>query len=174
MKIGTALRRTLLPGFVVQILYWMRCGAMVSARSEVEFSPSARLGRGTVISAFTKVKVGGPFVTGLRTQIASHCFLSSGAGGVTLGDDVLIGPGCVIVGNNYRYEKLGVPLPDQGTESRGIRIHDRVWLGAQCVVLDGVTMGADAIAVAGSIVTSDVPEGAVVEGNPARVIFTRR
>jgi acetyltransferase-like isoleucine patch superfamily enzyme len=147
---------------------------MVSARAEVEVSGRADLGQGTVISSFTKVKISGPFVTGRRVQIASNCFLEVGEGGLQIGDDVLIGPGCSIVTTNYRYDKVGVPLQEQGTVSRGIRIDDRAWIGAGVTILDGVHIGRDAIVTAGSIITADVPERAIVQGNPARTIFTRR
>ena len=66
------------------------------------------------------------------------------------------------------------PLAQQGTVSRGIRIDDRVWVGANVTILDGVHVGRDAIITAGSIVSADVPERAIVQGNPARPIFTRR
>ncbi|NNE43726.1 MAG: acyltransferase [Gemmatimonadetes bacterium] len=140
----------------------------------MEISADARLGRGTVVSSFTKVKVAGMFRTGERVQVASNCFLEAGRGGIVLGDDVLVGPGTVLVTTNYRYDQLGVPFPQQGTVSRGIRVGDRSWIGANCVIIDGVTVGRDVIVSAGAVVTSNVPDGAIVQGNPAKVIFTRR
>jgi acetyltransferase-like isoleucine patch superfamily enzyme len=166
--------RRFLPGIFAQAYYFLRCRAFVSHRAEMEMSPDARLGRGTVISSFTKVKVAGPLVTGRRAQIATNCFLEAGEGGITLGDDVLIGPGTVLVTTNYRYDRVGVPFPEQGTVSRGIRVGDRSWIGSNCVLTDGVTVGRDVIVTAGSVVSGTVPDGAIVQGNPAKVIFTRR
>jgi len=173
LRVGKVLRR-FLPGFVVQWIYFARCGALVSPRAEVEISGKAQLGRGTVISSYTKVKIAGPFVTGQRVQIASNCFVEVGEGGLQMGDDVLVGPGCAIITTNYKYDKVGVPLAQQGTVSRGIRIDDRAWIGANVTILDGVHVGRDAIVTAGAVVSSDVPERAIVQGNPARPIFTRR
>lgn len=173
MRLGKVIRR-FMPGFLVQWIYMARCGAFVSPRAEVEVSGQAQLGKGTVISSFTKVKVAGPFVTGKKVQIASNCFLEVGEGGLQLGDDVLIGPGCCLVTTNYKYDKVGVPLQEQGTDSKGIRIEDRAWIGSNVTVLDGVTIGRDAIVTAGAIVSSDIPEKAIVSGNPAKVIFKRR
>ena len=173
MKLAQVARR-FLPGFLVQWIYFVRFRAMVSPRAEVEVSGHARFGRGTVISSFTKIKISGPFVTGRRVQIASNCFIEVGAGGLTIGDDVLVGPLCGIVTTNYRYERLGVPMFEQGTTSHGVTIGDRAWIGAGVTILDGATIGPDAIITAGSVVTHDVPAGAIVQGSPAQVVFRRR
>ena len=173
MRPGKILRR-FLPGFVVQFVYLLKHRAFVSARAEIELSGDARLGRGTVISSFTKVKVSGPFVTGPRAQVATGCFLEVGEGGLYLGEDVLIGPGCSLVTTNYRYDRVDVPVQQQGTVSKGISIGDRSWIGANCVILDGVTIGRDVIVVAGSVVSTSIPDRTIVQGNPAKAIFTRR
>jgi acetyltransferase-like isoleucine patch superfamily enzyme len=67
-----------------------------------------------------------------------------------------------------------VPLQEQGTESKGVRIGDRVWIGANSVVLDGTEIGEDCLVSAGSVVSGRIPPRTIVQGNPAKVIFTRR
>jgi acetyltransferase-like isoleucine patch superfamily enzyme len=65
----------------------------------------------------------------------------------------------------------GVPFDVYtGIESRPVFVRDGVWIGANAVVLKGVTVGRGAIVGAGSVVTKDVPEYTVVAGNPARTI----
>jgi acetyltransferase-like isoleucine patch superfamily enzyme len=127
-----------------------------------------------VISAFTKVKISGRFVMGRRVQIGTGCFIGAGGAGLILGDDVLVSPNCTILTSNYRFDRIGIPLQEQGTESRGVRIGHRVWLGANSVVLDGAEIGDDCIVSAGSIVSGSIPPRSIVQGNPAKVIFTRR
>ena len=173
-RLGQLVRRFLAPGFVVSLYYRLRCGAFVSARAEVELSPKLELGKGTVVASFTKMKANGPLVTGRRCQIAANCFVSAADAGITLGDDVMLGPSVSIFSANYRYDRLGVPLAEQGYVSKGVSIGDRVWIGGNSVVMDGVTIGEDAIVVAGSVVTQNVPARAIVQGNPAQVVFTRR
>ena len=158
----------------MRLYYFLRCRAFVSARAEVEASSNVILGRGTVISSFTKVKARGLFVTGRHCQVAANCFISAADGGIRLGDDVLLGPSVSIFSANYKYDQLGVPLQRQGYVSKGVRIGDRVWIGGNSVILDGVTIGDDAIVVAGSVVTANVPDRAIVQGNPAGIVFTRR
>lgn len=60
-------------------------------------------------------------------------------------------------------------LPDHETRGDGIVIGNDVWLGANCLILPGVTIGNGAIVAAGSVVTRDVPDYAIVAGNPARI-----
>jgi maltose O-acetyltransferase len=60
------------------------------------------------------------------------------------------------------------------TESRPIQVCDDVWIGMRAMIMPGVTIGAHAIVAGGSVVTKDVPEWAIVGGNPAKVIKYRK
>ena len=112
------LRRALTPMFVVRLYYLWKHGAVISSRAEVDLAGSTTWGKGCVISAFTKVKISGPFVMGQRVQVATGCFIGAGPAGLTLGDDVLISPNCTILTGTYNMDRLDVPLQDQGTASK--------------------------------------------------------
>lgn len=167
-------RRMLTPMIVVRLYYFWKHGAVVSGKAEVDLAPSTVWGKGCVISAFTKMKISGPFVMGKRVQIATGCFIGAGPAGLTLGDDVLISPHCTILTGTYLFDRLDVPLQDQGTISKGVRIGHRVWIGSNSVVLAGAEIGDNVIVSAGSVVSGTVPPNSIVLGNPAKVIFTRR
>jgi acetyltransferase-like isoleucine patch superfamily enzyme len=168
------LRRSFIPQFVAQLYYLWKHRAFVSRRAEVEVATSTEWGQGCVIGSFTKVKISGRFVMGRRVHIGTNCFIGAGEGGLVLGDDVLISPNCSILTGSYNFDRLDVPLQDQGTISKGVRIGDRVWIGANSVVLAGADIGDNVIVSAGSVVSGTVGPNAVVLGNPAKVIFTRR
>lgn len=174
MKQWRVIRRALMPQIVAQAYYFVKHRAYLSGRAEVEVADSTEWGAGCVISAFTKVKISGPLVMGQRVQIATNCFIAAGVAGLVMGDDVLIGPNCTIVTGNYRFDRLDVPLQEQGTQGKGVRIGHRVWIGANCVVMDGADIGDNVIVSAGSVVNGRIAPNAVVMGNPAKVIFTRR
>jgi acetyltransferase-like isoleucine patch superfamily enzyme len=159
---------------VVRLLYLWRYRVILGPRVEVEFAPSALWGRGCVVSSFTKIKINGPLRVGRRVHIASGCFIAVEKGGLEVGDDVLIGPNCSLVTTNYVYDRVDVPLAEQGSTSKGIRIGRNVWLGANSSVLDGSEIGDNVIIAAGSVVSGVISPNAIAQGNPARVIFTRR
>jgi acetyltransferase-like isoleucine patch superfamily enzyme len=164
-----------MPPLVVSLVCWVRWRAKVSPRSEVELTDNLLIGAGGVVSSFSKIKTAdGAIRIGANAAIATHCFLSAGAGGITIGDYAMIGPLASIVSSNYSYERLDQPVSMQPKTSKGIRIGNNVWIGSGVVVLDGADIGDNAIVTPNSVVAGRVPANAVVQGNPARVIFTRR
>lgn len=166
--------RYLTPGIVARIYYFAKFGTLISRRAEVPVSEHARWGRGCVISSFTKLKITGPCVFGERVQIATGCMLGASSAGLYIGDDVLIGPNCVIMTGNYAYDRLDVPLQEQDFVPQRTVIGRNVWIGANACVMGGSEIGDNAIVSVGSVVTGRVPPNSVVLGNPAKVIFTRR
>jgi acetyltransferase-like isoleucine patch superfamily enzyme len=109
---------------------------------------------------------------GANTYIGPHCLLGA-AGGIVIEDDVTLGAYVQLLAENHRFDDPDRPVGEQGVTRRGIRIGSGSWLGNSVIVLDGVTVGPNAVIGAGSVVTRDVPSGAVVAGNPARVIRQR-
>jgi acetyltransferase-like isoleucine patch superfamily enzyme len=173
-KTSKLARRALTPMVMVRLYYYVKHRAIVSSKAEVDLADSTTWGNGCVISAFTKVKINGPFVMGRRCQISTGCFLGAGAAGLTLGDDVLVSPNCTILTGTYQFDLLDVALPEQGTISKATRIGHRVWIGCNSVVLAGAEIGDNVIVSAGSVVSGRIPPNTIVLGNPAKVIFTRR
>lgn len=95
-------------------------------------------------------------------------------GGVEIGSNVIIGPGCMIHSANHKFERVDTPIRLQGYTEEPVRIEDDCWLGASVTVVPGVTIGKGSVIGAGSVVTKDVPPYSVAIGNPARVIRSRK
>nr|WP_317125288.1 acyltransferase [Pedobacter schmidteae] len=128
------------------------------------------------------------FSLGQASIIEDFCTINNGVGDVVIGDKTIIGVGCTIIGPvqignhvmlaqniavsglNHGYELIDIPPSEQSTITKKITIDDNVWIGANCVVTAGVSIGKHAVIGAGSVVTKDIPPYAVSVGNPARVI----
>lgn len=95
-------------------------------------------------------------------------------GNVTIGDHVMMGPECVFLPHNHKFDRLDIPMCEQGfSESKPIHIGNDVWIGTRVIIMPGVTVGNHSIIGAGAVVTKDVPEYAIVGGVPARVLKMR-
>jgi acetyltransferase-like isoleucine patch superfamily enzyme len=174
MRATALIRRFFVPSFAVTILCWFRFRCFVSPRAEVELSPLLKIGKGTQIGSFTKLKAAeGPMEIGEHVVIGTGCCISSDKGGVEIGDYSMCGPNVSIVGNSYRYDRTDIPMALQEKNSEGIRIGRDVWIGAGATVLDGARIGEGAIVSAGSLLNGEVQPYTVVVGVPARPIAVR-
>lgn len=86
----------------------------------------------------------------------------------------MMGPECVILTENHRFDSIDVPMIEQGyTGQEPVTIDDDVWIGRRVIILPGVHIHQGAIIGAGAVVTKDVQPFSVVAGNPARIIKMR-
>jgi len=127
------------------------------------------LGRNTTLSC-----KGGTISIGNNTNIGINTAIYSGSS-VIIGNNVLFAASCYLFGDGaHRSDRTDIPIIQQGQEpSRGIKIENGVWLGADVKILDGVTIGRDSIIGAGAVVTKDIPPLSIALGIPAKVVKSR-
>jgi acetyltransferase-like isoleucine patch superfamily enzyme len=94
-------------------------------------------------------------------------------GGLTLGNDVLVGPNAVLLTSQHHWSDPSLPIVVQGHELAPTRIGDDVWIGANAVVLPGLHVATGTVVGAGAIVTEDTEPYTIVAGVPAKVVGTR-
>lgn len=112
------------------------------------------------------------FSIDVTSHLKSHTFIEA-SGGVTIGRYFHTGRGLSIFSSNHKYEGVdSIPYAKEYVAGP-VKIKDFVWCGANVTIVPGVTVGEGAVVGAGSVVTKDVPDGAVVGGNPARIIKYR-
>lgn len=123
------------------------------------------IGDDTKIGAFVEIQRGARI--GKRCKISSHTFI---CGGVTVEDGVFIGHNVTFINDRYprATNRDGSLQTEADWECVGTTIKAGASIGSSVTILCGVTIGAGATVGAGSVVTKDVPDGAVVAGNPAR------
>lgn len=114
-----------------------------------------------------------PFYTdfGKNIHVGKRVFINSDCkfqdqGGIYIGDDVLIGHAVVLATLNHDID----PEKRPQLHPAPIRIGNKVWIGANCTITSGVTIGENSIVAAGAVVTRDVPPNTIVGGVPAKVI----
>lgn len=96
-----------------------------------------------------------------------------GGGSITIGDNVMIGPDCIIASRGHTFSSKEVPMRLQPVDSSPITIGDDVWIAARSTILGGVSIGTGAIIAAGSVVNTEVPPFTIFGGIPAVKIGDR-
>lgn len=96
-----------------------------------------------------------------------------GAGGVEIGDNVLVGGMTSIIAYSHGFDDPRTPIIEQPIIAQGIRIGSDVWIGAHVTLVDGVKIGNGTVIGAGSVVTHDIPPETVAVGVPAHPMRKR-
>ena len=92
---------------------------------------------------------------------------------VSIGSYVIMGPDIKIYSRNHKYDRLDIPIQQQGKNYYKTYIGDDVWIGANVIITAGCKIGDHVIIAAGSVVTKDAPDYAIIGGVPARLIKYR-
>jgi maltose O-acetyltransferase len=111
------------------------------------------------------IHIGNDSALGVRSYIET---------GTVIGNDVMMGPECMIFTKNHRFDRVDIPMRKQGeTEVLPVIIEDDVWLGARVLLLPGARVGSGSVIGAGAVVSGEIPPMSVAVGNPARVVKRR-
>lgn len=117
------------------------------------------------LSLFTPVQIDFPKQMTFGEHVfINHSFTAMAIGGITIGNNVQIGPNVTIVTDNHDFHDRYI------LRCRSVVLEDNVWIGANVTIMPGVTVGKNAVIAGGAVVTKNVPAYTVVGGNPARVI----
>lgn len=154
--------------------------ARVSPLADIEPSvrgTRVRIGAHSMLDSFVKIKPTGGLgdvLIGEHVAINSGCVIYSGAG-VRIGNHVAIAANCTLAPVNHAYGRRDRLISQQGfLPSRGgIVIEDDVWIGANCVLLDGTLLRRGCVIGAGSLVRGEVAAYSVQAGQPLACIGHR-
>ena len=126
------------------------------------------LGQESVIESYACINNAvGDVVIGDYTRIGLHNTI---IGPVTIGSHVNLAQSVTVSALNHNFSDPSRFIDQQGVNTRKVTIQDDVWVGANAVILPGVTIGSHSVVAAGSIVTHDVPSHTLVAGVPAKVM----
>ena len=183
-KLIFRLRRHSLPltTSALRAIYWRSLGMHISSHvrlgkivvtwpHKVALGASCSLEQGVYFNAAGGYSSGVAIDIGAGTFIGSHCEFNA-IESIRIGQNCLIASGSRFIDHNHGTE-MGTPMKLQPEISQPIQVGSDVWIGTNCVVLKGVTIGDGAIVAAGSVVTKPVERYTIVGGIPARLIRAR-
>lgn len=147
---------------------WMRGVEIPRNYGDIAIAGNCALDRGVTLLCSGESLPHPKISIGANTYINRYTFIDA-IQSLSIGKDCGIGPNCYLTDHDHGLDPALAPLK-QPMFAQDTTIGDRVWIGANVVILKGVTIGNDAVVGAGSVVTKDIPPGAIAVGNPARVI----
>lgn len=126
------------------------------------------LGDYSVIESFACINNAvGDVMIGNHTRIGLHNTI---IGPVEIGSHVNLAQGITVTALNHNFDDTQKRIDEQGVSTIPVTIEDDVWIGANAVILPGVTIGNHCVVAAGAVVTKNVPPHSLVAGVPAKVI----
>ena len=126
------------------------------------------LGDYSVVESFACINNAvGDVMIGDHTRIGLHNTI---IGPVEIGNHVNLAQGITVTALNHNFSDTNKKIDEQGVSTNPVTIEDDVWVGANAVILPGVTIGEHCVIAAGAVVTKDVPPHSLVAGVPAKVI----
>jgi acetyltransferase-like isoleucine patch superfamily enzyme len=142
--------------------------------AEINFGAGVQIGHGTFITAHTHDRMKSTLTVGEGTVINEYNNIRASGAVIAIGRYCQISQFCSLISTNHTIDtgEWMVQAPWDG-QKHSITLGDDVWIGANSVVLPGVRIGRGAVIAAGSVVSKDVPEYAVVGGVPAKLIRHR-
>lgn len=139
-----------------------------SARMDTPPYRKFSLGDYSVIESFACINNAvGDVIIGNHTRIGLHNTI---IGPVTIGNHVNLAQGITVTALNHNFEDSDKRIDEQGVSTTPVVIEDDIWIGANAVILPGVTIGNHSVVAAGAVVTKNVPPHSLVAGVPARII----
>lgn len=139
-----------------------------SARMDTPPYRKFSLGDYSVIESFACINNAvGDVIIGGHTRIGLHNTI---IGPVTIGHHVNLAQGITVTALNHNFDDPKKRIDEQGISTKPVVIEDDIWIGANAVILPGVTIGHHTVVAAGAVVTKDVPPHSLVAGVPAKII----
>lgn len=122
--------------------------------------------RGAYFGAGTKIRIGD------NSGLGVNCVIPNGS---IIGENVMMGPNCYIHERNHAFDRIDIPMINQGYASRKpVVIEDDVWIGRDVTITVGRHISKGSIIAANCVLTKDFPEYSIIGGNPSKLIRSRK
>ena len=187
------LARKTAPSFIVSLYLSIRWKCRVSFDADINYPLNLKIGKGANIGKCLIIATGDGVVLGNNVSIGyctvldalggyihvgNHSALGPyvvvyGQGGVKIGSYCMIATHSTLVASNHIYSSVEKPIKLQGTKAIGINLGDDIWIGANVVIQDGITLGKGVIVGSSALVRNSFPEYSIIAGIPAKLLDSR-
>lgn len=118
------------------------------------------------------------FASGLNIELGENSSIGINSlvpGDIKIGKNVMMGPNCYVLNNGHGFDRVDIPMIEQGfTERKQTIIEDDVWIGRQVIFTPGRTVKTGSIIAAGTVLCKDFDDYSIIGGNPSRLIRKRK
>jgi len=142
------------------------------SRGGIEVGDNVMIGPYSVIRSGMLSNLGDGVQIGRNSSLDAYSYIGA-SGHVAIGENVIMGQHISFHAENHNYDRLDIPIRDQGTRRKGIQIENDCWVGSNSTFLDGAHVGHGCVIAAGSLVRGEIPPYSIVVGAPARVLRSR-
>lgn len=143
------------------------------SKTGIAFGNNVSIHNNTIIDCTGGIRsIGEGLIIGNNVGFSPYCFIQV-RGAVVIGNNVIFGPGVKLFSESHNFDNPEKFINEQGETRKGVIIEDGVWVGSDVTILDGVTIGKNAVIAAKSLVNKDVASFSIVAGIPAKVIKYR-
>ncbi len=140
------------------------------ASQNVVFGNNVKIGAYSFVTCTSHFsKYGKGLIIGNNTAIGKFSEFGA-AGGITIGNDVIMGGYVSFHSENHNFEDQTKPIREQGVNSKGIVLGNNIWVGAKVTFLDGTQLGDNCVVAAGAVVSGVFPDNCIIGGVPAKII----
>lgn len=156
---------------------WISRGVIINRQSKciLSIGQKSSVGTGTLLYVFSQGDEASSLIIGSKTAINEYNNIRACGGNIRIGDCCQIAQFCTLVASNHATETTQCMRDAPWSSSKvSIIVEDDVWIGANSVILPGVTIGRGAVIGAGAVVTRNVPPYSIYAGVPARLVRARK
>jgi acetyltransferase-like isoleucine patch superfamily enzyme len=141
-------------------------------RRGIVLGDHAKIGAYSVLAGAPISNLGEGISMGANSAVDAYSFIGS-SGFVSIGQNVIMGQHVGFHPENHEFDRIDIPIREQGTTRQGITIEDDVWVGSNAIFLDGAHVGRGSVIGAGSVVRGSIPPYSIAVGVPAKVVRSR-
>ncbi|MED3946213.1 acyltransferase [Priestia aryabhattai] len=144
------------------------------SKNGIKLGDNVKIGSHTIISCTGSLEnIGVGVDIGANSGVGDYCFFGA-AGGIKIGNHVIMGQNVRFHSENHKFDRIDIPIKQQGVTNKGIKIDNDCWIGSGVVFLDGVTIGRGCVIGANTLVNKNIPPYSVAVGNPVKIVKDRR